>query len=412
MSPLAGVGRLRRSLPWLLLLVVAVAGCSKSRNDVLFTPGVGHPEDWIADHGKAYRKAPARCVECHGTDLKGGVSAVSCFSASFKGTACHPGGPATFIHPEGWGAWQRHGAAAKAAPGPSGGFAWCESCHGTDFAGGIVNTPCARCHGVPAPHPRAPWRGGPQTHATTNTANAPVCAQCHRHAGSGGQPGCFNGTLCHTQRGVHPGGWGDPTSHGPAAKGRPGPSSGFLFCTGCHGSDYRGNGAGVSCFPCHGVDAPHPPSPWRARFTHTTTDQGNAPVCLACHRNAHPPAGAAPGCFNNTLCHPHPPGWASPDLHGAGAKERPSPTRGFPACQSCHGRLFSGSVPGGSCYRSASCHTAPTPHSPAPWRPPGRTHTTTQDGNAGVCGLCHRRPSAPPSLPDNCFNNSLCHTQR
>lgn len=408
MSPLARAGRFSRCLAALLLLGAVAAGCSKSRHDVLFTPGVGHPDGWVADHGAAYLKDAVRCAECHGADLSGGISAVSCSRASREGVACHADGPSS--HPGDWAASRLHGARAKAAPGGMSGFAWCQGCHGADFGGGGINSPCARCHGVPAPHPRAPWRGGSSTHVTTNSGNAAVCAPCHRRAGAGGDPGCFNNTLCHAQESPHPGGWADATSHGGAAKRAPGSSTGFRSCTDCHGADYRG-GSGVSCFSCHGVSAPHPPSPWRARYTHTTTDQRNAPACLPCHRNANPPPGASPGCFNNTLCHPHAPGWADPNQHGVGAKAAPSPTRGFPACQSCHGTLFSGGVPGASCYRAGGCHTTPTPHSPGPWRGV-RTHTTTNGGNVVACTLCHRRPGAPAGLPDNCFNNSLCHDSR
>jgi len=46
--------------------------------------------------------------------------------------------------------------------------------------------------------------------------------------------------------------------------------------------------------------------------THVETDIGNAPECAKCHLGGNnstlkplttPPAGTAPGCFNNTLCH-------------------------------------------------------------------------------------------------------------
>jgi hypothetical protein len=50
---------------------------------------------------------------------------------------------------------------------------------------------------VSAPHPSgATWVNSTSpTHRTTNSANAPVCAQCHQS--SAGTPGCFNSTLCH-----------------------------------------------------------------------------------------------------------------------------------------------------------------------------------------------------------------------
>lgn len=405
---------LRRGVAGLALAfagALALAACSKTHQSVLFTPGEGHPDGWVADHGAEYRKAASRCAECHGADLTGGIAAVSCYSTGFDGVVCHPAGPAAFIHSDTWAAAGVHGPTAKAAPGAMSGLAWCQGCHGRDFGGGTVNTSCGSCHGVSAPHPRAPWRGGAYTHVTTAQTNAPVCAGCHLAPGPRGEPGCFNATLCHGPRGVHPGGWGDPGSHGATAKRAPGGSKGLAYCQQCHGADFRGGEAERSCSSCHGVAAPHPRSPWRGRYTHTTTDPGNAAVCIHCHRNRRPPPGAEPGCFNNTLCHPHEPGWAAAGEHGAGAKERPSPGRGFPACQSCHGRLFAGGDPGGSCFRAGGCHTQPTPHSPGPWRGGVRTHTTTNGGNVGVCAICHRRPSAPPSLADNCFNTSLCHGQ-
>jgi hypothetical protein len=401
-----------RSIGILLVLGASVLGaCGKANKEAVFTPEVGHPEGWVADHGGEYREAAPRCTGCHAADLSGGISAVSCFSVSFEGIACHPAGPAAFIHPEGWGAQAAHGPRAKAAPGAMEGLAWCQGCHGRDFGGGRVNSPCARCHGVPAPHPRAPWRGGLATHVTTDEGNADVCSGCHRRSGAGGDPGCFNNTLCHAARGVHPGGWGDAGKHGAAAKRAPAGSAGFQSCGECHGANFSGDGSGVSCFSCHGIKAPHPPAPWRGRLTHVTTEPRNASACIGCHRSRNPPPGVSPGCFNNTLCHPHEPGWAGPDLHGAGAKARPSATKGFPACQSCHGTLFGGGNPGRTCFRAGGCHTSPAPHAPGPWTGL-RTHATTNTGNAGVCALCHRRPSAPASLPDNCFNTSLCHAQR
>src|SRR6266542_660085 len=59
-----------------------------------------HPDNWIVDHRASYVSDPDACKECHGTDLKGGISKVSCFSAQFNGQTCHAGGPVS--HPAGW----------------------------------------------------------------------------------------------------------------------------------------------------------------------------------------------------------------------------------------------------------------------------------------------------------------------
>jgi len=142
----------------------------------------------------------ASCAECHGADLSGGISKVSCFG---NPAGCHHG-PVT-----GWAAPQTHGAAAKQEPGSSG-FRTCQICHGTGFSGGGSGVSCFVCHTVNAPHAQAPWRGTGVTHVDTAGGNAPVCAQCHfagspinpaghpfEPAEAGAEPGCFNNTLCH-----------------------------------------------------------------------------------------------------------------------------------------------------------------------------------------------------------------------
>jgi predicted CxxxxCH...CXXCH cytochrome family protein len=231
--------------------------------------------------------------------------------------------PNTGRHAAGWASADAHGAKVKTGVD---GFSSCQSCHGRNFSGGISKISCFSCHGVDAPHAPAPWRGGTQTHTTTDTSNAPVCAQCHANgalssvqpaspAPQGTAPGCFNNTLCHAAVG-HAAGWSAPDQHGATAKAQPGSSAGFASCETCHSSDFSGGLANTSCFTCHGGSGPHPTSWITGVYTHTSTDTGNAPVCAQCHTNgAHSPiappspaapAGTAPGCFNNTLCHATP----------------------------------------------------------------------------------------------------------
>ncbi len=404
------------------------------------------------------------CTECHGSDLAGGISRVSCFNNT---AGCHHGSVAGWVAiPP---AAQQHGVSAKKAPGSSG-FASCQICHGADFRtvrGGIT---CFTCH-ASTPHAPAPWRGSPYTHVTTDPANAPVCAQCHftdspnnppNHpatpAPTGTAPGCFNNTLCHGENPVpHPvdNAWvvtsPAPQPHGNDAKAAAGDNTGFSYCQACHGSgsDFAGGSSLVSCYPCHGANAPHAPPPWRASagstYTHTTTvETGNADVCALCHffgspnnppnhPATAPPAGTAPGCFNGTLCHasavPHPVDntWvtASPAAqpHGNDAKASPGDNTGFIYCQGCHGAgtslsSFAGGSSGVSCY---PCHlpTAIQPHA-SQWRT-GDTyvHTTTAGGNAAACAFCHLNgaispipppsPPAPAGTPPGCFNSTLCH---
>ncbi len=353
------------------------------------------------------------------------------------------GGGAGSSHPAGWAAPDLHGVAAKTKAGRNSGFASCQTCHGIDLRSGSASIGCFACHGGNSPHPAKPWRGTARTHTNTDPGNAPFCSPCHRSGlnssispatpqPAGTPASCFNNTLCHGPRGQHPSGWSNPDIHGSAAKTTPGSTSGLAYCQECHGNDFSGGGTQVSCSSCHGVNAPHPAKPWiGATRTHITTDPGNAAVCGLCHTNGAnsslkpsqpPPSGSPAGCFNSTLCHgqrgQHPPGWSSPDVHGASAKSAPGNASGFAYCQVCHGNDYRGGSVQVAC---SSCHGVNAPHPAKPWIGAARTHISTDPGNAAVCGLCHTngansslKPSQPPpsGSPAGCFNSTLCHGPR
>lgn len=247
------------------------------------TSGGAHPAVFLVD--------PAVCHECHGTDLRGGISAVSCFSVSRNGITCHAGGPSG--HPAGWAAAGFHGAAAKAAEGgitvsgqlsSTSSFLKCAQCHGAAYDGGIAQRSClnvAGCHGVSggAPHPARPWfsTSGGVTHTTADTGNAGQCAVCHTngahstrvpHVGDAtGASGCFNNTLCHGAKAA-------PHSvpyanHYTAARGN------FSYCLGCHQVAANAvNSKPPGCQNCH-LSSP------------VITSTG----CTSCH--AKPPAGTS-----------------------------------------------------------------------------------------------------------------------
>ncbi|GFO60480.1 hypothetical protein GMST_28050 [Geomonas silvestris] len=450
------------------LAVLVVCACSKA-NDRASTidPRTGkHAAGWVVantggSHPAAFLSVPSACYGCHGKDLKGGISNVSCFSASRNGISCHPGGPSG--HPAGWAAPDAHGAAAKALLSGMNGLAHCQVCHGADFAGGTANKSClntAGCHGagIFAAHPAKPWldigHNGARTHASTDPSNAAACAVCHTGgansrrtpappAPAGTAPGCFNNTLCHGVEG-HAIGWSSYSSHGRAAKAAAGgivihgvtsPISSFGECTQCHGAAYDGGSAQQSCVnTCHGVAAPHPARPWRSATggpTHVDTNTDNAAQCALCHtggaNSTRVPVPGDPvgltGCFNNTLCHGtvgHPAGWGVPAQHGTAAKGAPTTSTGFASCQPCHGSTFqNGTAP--SCLNSLTCHglTVSAPHPAKPWTgttSTGTTHTTTDPGNAAICAACHTAganssivPPNPASGPAGCYNNTMCH---
>lgn len=393
---------------FLALVLLAAAGCSNSNPDAPPVMNGRHPVNWIQMHGASFLDNTGRCTPCHG-DIKnpantGGIAQVSCSGVSFNGTTCHAGGP--YGHLNGFSDPAVHGAQAKSQPIGAQGFDFCSKCHGYTFGGlsKLGSPACQSCHGIPAPHPK-PWilpsSSWPYTHTTTQVDNATVCARCHSNGQnsplptpspappSGTAPGCFNNTLCHGAMTGHPSGWADPSQHGAAAKSTPAGLNGFMGCKSCHGSDFKGGTAGVSCFSCH-TTAPHAPAPWfdpsGATYTHTTTDTGNAAACYLCHSNGQnsplptppaPPAGTSPGCFNNTLCHgnvaQHPlPTWL---LHYQAS--------GIPsACTPCHGA----NLQGASGIACSTCHynVAVLMASPSPTD----------------CTSCHSAPPSGSSFPN------------
>ncbi|MGB9082564.1 MAG: CxxxxCH/CxxCH domain-containing protein [Desulfuromonadaceae bacterium] len=450
-----------------VLLFSCSSGNDKASN---IDPRTGkHPAGWAVaitggGHPVAFLAGPSACYECHGKDLSGGISKVSCFSASRSGITCHASGPSG--HPVGWAAPDVHGTAAKALLAGQDGLAHCQLCHGADFSGGIARRSClnsAGCHGtgIMAAHSPKPWlsRIGGRTHTSADPSNAAACAVCHTGGANssripspaapvGTAPGCFNNTLCHGVEGHSFATWASAGFHGAAAKAAQGgitvngqfsPASSFGNCAQCHGANYAGGTSQQTCLNtagCHGanVASPHPARPWISTtggVTHTTTDTSNDAQCAVCHTNGAnstraPIAGAATGssgCFNNTLCHGaegHPAGWKAFDQHGAAAKLFPGTTTGFSSCQNCHGSTFNnGSAP--SCMNNILCHSLlkSSPHPVKPWTSTvagAPTHTTTDPANAGTCAICHTAganstvvPPSPASGTAGCYNNTLCH---
>jgi hypothetical protein len=285
------------------------------------------------------------------------------------------------------------------------------------------------------------------THWVNYNQNKAQCTPCHGSAtdptSTGGQSGinCFS---CHAQQTPvvfapqHPAGWanvGNTPFHGATAKQAASLTGGFAHCAACHGTVYNNaDGTTVSCMACH-TKAPHPDAPWDGTTAsgtiHSNTDPSNATECAKCHtagaNSTIPfltpaPAGTAPGCFNNTLCHGNIQGhnatWAQPAQHGLlGAMAAPDPAnaKGFLACQVCHGADYA-SGPYTPCF---SCHQQGAPH---PTGIPAITatinHGLTDQGNAAVCFTCHasgknfRQPvvgTPAPNAQPGCNNSTMCH---
>ena len=133
MSQIAITVRLVTSICAVLL---AVTGCGTPNEKSAFDPDMQkHAADWIyAGHAGAAQAKVTGCMECHGADLRGGISTVSC-------SKCHPAGPEPMTG--------------------------CTSCHEDPPVG--IEAPNRR--GVHAPHDLLPNVTG-------------ICATCHDGAGS------------------------------------------------------------------------------------------------------------------------------------------------------------------------------------------------------------------------------------
>ena len=403
--PMHSFWDLRHSALSLILLVAfaGIAGCGNDNSpDVMVSPpgwvvvpsGGQHAKSATRDYIANSESIP--CKECHGADLSGGTSKVSCFG---NPSGCHHG-PVT-----GWvgtpPAAQEHGAAAKKAPGNSG-FASCQICHGSNFTGSTFVPTClnaAACHdtGVASPHAPKPWRRAPYTHTdTVEAGNAPVCYQCHAYTGTanpnnphvpptpaptGTAPGCSNGTMCHNQAATAPhitgSTWLNAGTgfHGTDAK------SDLTNCQGCHGTpgtiNFNGGSAPTACSTCHTASKAHP-TDWQGlrtingvTITHRTS--GNRDVaCAICHNTNGPgtePNPSAPSCFSasftNALgqarsCHSGGPAAANHLIPFDNTAHYSVNNTAFTAnCGVCH--AVTGTSPVSGAPLCTTCHTAGSP---------------------------------------------------
>jgi predicted CxxxxCH...CXXCH cytochrome family protein len=265
------------SLLIFLAILIATNGCGSTKNaDSPFSDGT-HPSGWLpAGHMTAARTNVDACIECHGSDLEGGISRVSC-------TSCHLGGTMS-VHPASWGTGTQ--IALNHAPYvATNGTTGCQNnyCHGSMLAGVAGSGPsCSSCHlgGATSVHP-LDWSGAILTkhgaYALSSGTGGCAAETCHGTSlsgVSGSGPSC---TSCHIG-GVmsgHPADWGSAilTKHGEYAA-----TNGTSGCATetCHGTSLSGvSGSGPGCQSCH-QNGVYP-------FT--------AMSCTSCHGT--PPSGTA-----------------------------------------------------------------------------------------------------------------------
>jgi predicted CxxxxCH...CXXCH cytochrome family protein len=187
------------TIAFLMAACFALSGCGTANDQApALSSSNTHPGDWRSAHRSAYRQNPASCTECHGTDLKGGITKIGCSTAS-----CHAGehGPRGIIHP-------------------------------------------------------VPYKGTidlNKTHGSFAKKDLTICQDCHATPGSTGSNPRFNlpyETLpngcetsgCHDQKKGqgHPIPWDTHGTSGNQANA----------CTLCHGANFEG-GSGRSCKSCH-----------------------------------------------------------------------------------------------------------------------------------------------------------------
>ncbi len=181
----------------LTVVSLALFACGKVNDQ---SPALGssskHPDNWSTGHRSAYRQTPDQCRDCHGIDLKGGITKVDCFNQAGLGQ-CHADkhGPRTITHQLPFTNPLLHGVAARKD------LAECHVCHGVAGTAGsnprfnlaigslIAGCESSGCHSINMAHPKL-WTSHKDA---GNQANA--CALCHGvNFGGGSGPSCKS---CH-----------------------------------------------------------------------------------------------------------------------------------------------------------------------------------------------------------------------
>jgi len=276
-----------------IIVAAAIVSCSTVNPDSPLSfvdPSGNHPDGWITAHGSFSAPDGTPCMDCHGDDLAGGISGVSCSSDA---VGCHTGGPA--FHPEDW------------LDSSLTGNDW----HGDAYDNGfqVNGLDCWECHEPP----------------DLDDPDGGKCIICHFTLGGGRSPG----------------GWTHAEDHS-AWAGSPEES----VCVNCHEVNIS-FGNQPTCHNCHDIvvhdveyldhdqDVPDPGDfTSQCSFCHAitgTSPNSGAPLCISCHTESSPYSGA-----NCTSCHGNPP------TSGGGAGEHGEHI-GEAGCDDCHQGAGSGS---------------------------------------------------------------------
>jgi predicted CxxxxCH...CXXCH cytochrome family protein len=199
------------------LTLAALAACSSGNNSAPAAIDVAGKHavapgytSWVQQHWVEYEKAnggsselssATGCSQCHGSDLLGGSSKVSCFSTSFRDSngilvSCHPNVDRTLGHPSSWSdptSAEFHGKASfngEAVLGSAKLGTSCGLCHATD-------ADVVRLGSVPSCLSTDP-KWGIACHASSPALNSQGCVSCHAAAPVGP-----NGASAPNRQGKH-----------------------------------------------------------------------------------------------------------------------------------------------------------------------------------------------------------------
>jgi len=159
----------------------------------------------------------------------------------------------------------------------------CKSCHGDDYMGDPPAPSCYECHDGPSGHPSDwPFPPSPFHGDQVAAGGSEQCQTCHGadYMGGWAEVSCFD---CHDGPSGHPSGWAFPPSpfHGDYVR-----ANDALECRSCHGVDWRGGWSEVSCYTCHNGPSGHPEN-WAlpsAPLFHGSVVVADGPEpCQDCH---------------------------------------------------------------------------------------------------------------------------------
>ena len=288
-----------------------------------------HPADWLKkeNHGAhVLAKGKSTCAtQCHGFDLKGGLSKRSCNS-------CH----SIFPHSETWKSPSEHGEKAKGTD-----ISLCKGCHGEDLKGGTSQISCYQCH-ENYPHENG-WKNK-EKHGAQVTANGKgACmTQCHGTDLKGG----LSKVSCDTCHSLYPHSdtWVEEGHRTTVAR------LGMNVCKTCHGEKFEKILRNKNCYSCH-EDYPHEGLPsWAAFEGHGNTVKTRAGTAK-CEKGQGTNLNTVKkgqACFTCHLSFPHdkfssPAVWKNVEGHGNYILNMGSETEeNIKECRMCHGVNYEG----------------------------------------------------------------------